>query len=62
MTSPKLSASSMMKDEHRWRAESDLRTLMESQEIHRDKGRLKSACAIAGKQLRSLRRITGRRS
>jgi hypothetical protein len=61
MTS-KHSAPSLLKEDRRWRAESDLRTLMESQEIHRDKGRLKSARAIAGKQLCSLRRITGRRS
>lgn len=58
----KPAAPSIVKEDQRWRAESDLRTLMESQEINRDQSRLKSACAIAGKQLRSLRRITGRRS
>jgi hypothetical protein len=53
---------SMAKEEKRWRAESDLRTLTDAGEIQRDKSRIKAAQGIAKKQLRSLRKIAGRRS
>lgn len=44
----------MSKDECEWRAQEDLRTLVEAQKIRNDKGRLKAAMAQHKKQLAAL--------
>lgn len=45
---------SMAAQEAEWRAESDLRTLMEAEKIEKDPKRLKAAQALAKKQLLAL--------
>lgn len=44
-------------DEQRWRAESDLRALVEVEEIKKDKPRYRRALALAKEQMSSLKKI-----
>ncbi len=43
-----------IKEEERWRAESDVRTLREAMEIKKDKKRLKRAKKVMQEQLKAL--------
>ena len=56
---------SMMKtaaaQERKWRAESDLRTLSEANDVRRDQKRLRDARRMARKQMTGLRQIAGKR-
>ena len=45
----------MLESDKKWRAESDLRTLMDAHEIQKDSARLKAAKAAAKKQLAALK-------
>jgi hypothetical protein len=47
----------MYKDEKKWQAESDARTLMQAEEIKRDSARIKAAYAQAKKQIEELSRV-----
>lgn len=44
--------------EKRWRAESDLRTLRDADDIRKDKERMKAAAAMAKEQMTSLESIS----
>jgi hypothetical protein len=44
-----------IKEEERWRAESDARTLREAMEIRKDKKRLKKAKTVINEQLAALK-------
>lgn len=55
-SAPKISGPSMH-DEAKWRAESDSRTLMQAEEIKRDRARMKAAQAQAKKQMEELARV-----
>lgn len=46
------------KREKRWRAESDLRTLRDADDIRNDKERMKAASAVAKEQMNSLQSIS----
>lgn len=48
---------SVVKQERRWRAESDLRTIQEASEIKRDPKRIKDAKQIAREQIRALKDV-----
>jgi len=61
MYGPMMTKGSMDKQERKWRAESDLRTLTEADQTRRDRPRLNAARGIARKQMASLRRIAGGR-
>ena len=50
---------SMAAQDAEWRAESDMRTLMEAEEIRRDPKRLKAAQACAKKKLEATASIMG---
>lgn len=54
-----MSKSEMDKEEKRWRAESDLRTLIEAEEIRADKPRLKAAMNIRKEKMASMKKIGG---
>ena len=45
--------------ERKWRAESDLRTLNDAEDIKRDRARFSAARGQARKQITGLRRIAG---
>jgi len=47
--------------ERRWRAESDLRTLKEAEQIKADRGRLTDAKRMAVVEVKALRRVSGKR-
>ena len=47
----------MAREEARWRAESDLRTLRAADEIRRDKQRLNQAAGCAAEEMRALKAI-----
>ncbi len=49
--------SPMGRDEAKWRAEDDARTLMRAEEVKRDKARLNAAQAQAKKQMEELSRV-----
>jgi hypothetical protein len=44
-------------EETRWRAESDLRTLRQAEEIRRDPGRLKRAATMAAEEMKALQAV-----
>lgn len=54
---PKLS--SYDKEEQEWRAESDLRTLIDAQKIQMDRKRLKKAMEKRDEQLTALKKVKG---
>ena len=45
--------------EHRWQAESDLRTLMEAVEVKRDKRRFVAAQKLAKERLADIAKVAG---
>lgn len=47
------------KTENEWRAEDDLRTLMEADKIRKDPERLKNAKAMAKKKLDAMQSVVG---
>lgn len=47
----------MAQEEARWRAESDLRTLRQAEEIRRDRSRLQMASRIAAEEMQALQSI-----
>jgi hypothetical protein len=47
----------LAQEEARWRAESDLRTLRQAEEIRRDPGRLKRAATIAAEEMKALQAV-----
>ena len=50
------------KEEKKWRAETDLRVLVEAEEIRKDEKRLAAAKKIGHEQARALRTVTANRS
>jgi hypothetical protein len=57
---PKITAAEkrkMAQEEARWRAEGDLRTLRQADEIRRDKARLQRAAGCAADEMRALQAI-----
>ncbi len=44
-------------DREKWEAEGDVRTLVNADEIRKDRGRMKRATAMAKKQLQTLKEI-----
>lgn len=50
----------MAYDDKKWRAESDMRTLVEAEQIKSDPARLKAAQAMAGKQLKEIKAIVNK--
>lgn len=55
-----IASSPSMNDEHKWRAESDLRTLMEAHAIHKDKARHGRVKAHAKEQLALLKGVSAK--
>lgn len=49
----------MRKEEERWQAESDMRTLVEAQQIRKDPKRLKAAQEVAKKKLLEVAVVAG---
>lgn len=49
-----------MERERRWRAESDLRTLREAEQIRADRSRVNMAQKVAQEEVRALSRIAGK--
>lgn len=47
----------LAQEEARWRAESDLRTLRQAEEIRRDRSRLQMASRIAAEEMKALQAI-----
>jgi len=47
----------LAQEEARWRAESDLRTLRQAEEIRRDASRLKRAATMAAEEMRGLQAV-----
>lgn len=47
----------MSKDEQKWRAEDDMRTLLRAEEIRADKARLSKASAIAKQQMAAVAKV-----
>jgi hypothetical protein len=47
----------LAQEEARWRAESDLRTLRQAEEIRRDPGRLKRAATMAAEEMKALQAV-----
>ena len=47
----------LAQEEARWRAESDLRTLRQAEEIRRDPGRLKRAATMADEEMKALQAV-----
>ena len=47
----------LAQEEARWRAESDLRTLRQAEEIRRDPGRLKRAASMAAEEMKALQAV-----
>jgi hypothetical protein len=47
----------LAQEEARWRAESDLRTLRQAEEIRRDPARLKRAATMAAEEMKALRAV-----
>jgi hypothetical protein len=59
-TLPGISAAERRKltqEDARWRAESDLRTLRQAEEIRRDPGRLKRAATMAAEEMKALQAV-----
>lgn len=52
-----LTKAQMAKQEARWRAESDLRTLREAESIKGDPGRMRMMKTLADEQMRALQKI-----
>ena len=52
-------AKAMPVEDMKWRAESDLRTLQQAQEIQRDRARMKAAKCCARDQMKALAKVTG---
>lgn len=50
----------MTQEEKEWRAQSDLRTLRDAEEIRNDKSRLEAAMKEAKKQMEALHEIAGK--
>jgi hypothetical protein len=48
---------SKAQEEARWRAESDLRTLRQAEEIRRDPSRLKRAATMAAEEMKALQAV-----
>ena len=48
---------SQAQEEARWRAESDLRTLRQAEEIRRDPSRLKRAATMAAEEMKALQAV-----
>ena len=53
-------SASNRKDELRWRAESDLRTLTEAEELKKDKGRMGRVAKLAQEQIKTAKKFTGK--
>ncbi|MFN4866960.1 MAG: hypothetical protein ACK5GZ_11670 [Cyanobium sp.] len=47
----------LAQEEARWRAENDLRTLRQAEEIRRDPGRLKRAATMAAEEMKALQAV-----
>ncbi len=47
----------LAQEEARWRAESDLRTLRQAEEIRRDPGRLRRAATMAAEEMKALQAV-----
>ena len=47
----------LAQEEARWRAESDLRTLRQAEEIRRDPSRLKQAATMAAEEMKALKAV-----
>jgi hypothetical protein len=47
----------LAQEEARWRAESDLRTLRQAEEIRRDPSRLKQAATMAAEEMKALQAV-----
>jgi len=47
----------LAQEEARWRAESDLRTLRQAEEIRRDPSRLKRAATMAAEEMKALQAV-----
>jgi hypothetical protein len=47
----------LAQEEARWRAESDLRTLRQAEEIRRDPARLKRAATMAAEEMKALQAV-----
>jgi hypothetical protein len=47
----------LVQEEARWRAESDLRTLRQAEEIRRDPARLKRAATMAADEMKALKAV-----
>jgi len=47
----------LAQEESRWRAESDLRTLRQAEEIRRDPARLKRAATMADEEMKALQAV-----
>jgi len=47
----------LAQEEARWRAESDLRTLRQAEEIRRDPARLKQAATMASEEMKALQAV-----
>lgn len=58
-SSPKVAATPKVpkREEDRWRAEDDARTLMRAEEIKRDRARMAKARAVAKKQISELSKV-----
>lgn len=46
-----------VKEDNKWRAEDDLRTLQRAKEVENDKARMKAVKAIAQEQMNALKKI-----
>ena len=55
----KTAAQIQAKENERWQAESDLRTLRQAEEIKSDGGRLRSARVVAKEELKALQKVEG---
>jgi len=49
----------LAQEEARWRAESDLRTLRQAEEIRQDPARLKRAATMAAEEMKALQAVRG---
>lgn len=54
-----MNKSEMAKQEKEWRADADLRTLIEAEKIKKDKARLAAAMAVKKKMMTDLEKIGG---
>jgi hypothetical protein len=61
LAAPRITAAErrrMAQEEARWRAESDLRTLRQAEEIRRDAARLQRAARVAAEEMKALQAIS----